>query len=87
MRSSTAVDAVAREPSPEERRVEMCLCFGGVKESWVVARRSERVLCLEKIAALLCDALSFNFPITSLSFFIESLFFWLLQCELSEIKL
>jgi hypothetical protein len=44
-------------------------------------------LCLEKIAALLCDALSFNFPITSLSFFIESLFFWLLQCELLEIKL
>lgn len=71
MRSSTAVDAVAREPSPEERRVVRCLCGGGAKESWVVARKRERVLRFDKTAALLCDALSFIFSITSFSFFIE----------------
>lgn len=74
MRSSTAEDAVAREPSPEERRVKRCLCFGGLKESCVVARRRKRVLRFDKIAALLCDALSFINPITSFSFFIEPLF-------------
>lgn len=72
MRSSTAVDAVAREPSPVKRRVVRCLCVGGLKESWVVARRRERVLRLDKIAALLCEALSFTMLITSFSFFIES---------------
>jgi len=65
---------VAREPSPEERRVVRCLCFAGLKESCVVARRRKRVLRFDKIAALLCDALSFIIPITSFSFFIEPLF-------------
>lgn len=83
MRSSTAVDAVAREPSPEERRVVRCLCAGGAKESWVVARKRERVFRFDKIAALLCEALSFIIPITSFIFFIESLSqvqWCLLQC-------
>lgn len=42
IRSSTVADAVARGPSPEERRAERCLCEGGVEASWVVARRRER---------------------------------------------
>lgn len=73
MRSSMAVDAVAREPSPVERRVERCFCVGGVNESWLVARRRERVVGFDKITALPLDALSFNMPITSFSFFIETI--------------
>lgn len=58
MRSSKKEEAVAREPSVEERSVEICLWVGGVKESCVVARKRERVVDLESNAALLCEALS-----------------------------
>lgn len=49
---------MAREPSVEERSVEIWLSVGGVKESWGVARKRERVVGLESNAALLCEALS-----------------------------
>lgn len=62
-----AVAAVAREPSPKERRVESCLGVGGVKESWLVARRRQRVARFESKAALPCEALSFITPMRSLS--------------------
>ena len=67
MRISTAADAVAREPSPEERSVWRCFWVGGVKESWLVARRRESVVRWESNAALLCEALSLIMPISSVS--------------------
>lgn len=70
MRRSMAAEAVAREPSQEERREERWVWEGGVKESWVVARRRERVVRLERMAALPCEALSLIMPISSFSFVI-----------------
>jgi len=47
-----AAEAVARDTSPAVRSVERCLEVGGVKESWLVARRRERVARWERMAAL-----------------------------------
>lgn len=50
--------------------MESCFEVGGVKESWLVARKREKVARLESNAALLCDALSLSMPIRSVSFVI-----------------
>lgn len=42
MRASMAAEAVARELWPKERRVWRCFGLGGVRGSWVVARRRAR---------------------------------------------
>lgn len=72
MRASMATEAVARELWPKERMVAMCLTLGGLKESWVVARRRARwregLLGLESRAALLWEALSLIRPMMSLTF-------------------
>jgi len=62
-----AAEAVARDPSPTVRSVERCLEVGGVKESWLVARRRERVARWERTAAFPCEALSLMMPMRSLS--------------------
>lgn len=72
MRASMATAAVARELWPKERMVAMCLSLGGLKGSWVVARRRARwresFLGLERRAALLWEALSLIRPTISLTF-------------------
>lgn len=69
-----ATAAVARELWPKERMVAMCFSLGGLKGSWVVARRRARWresflgLEISKPAALLWEALSLIRPMMSLSF-------------------
>lgn len=68
MRTSTAAEAVARGPSPDDMSMARCLLVGGAEQSWLVARSKESVTRLESSAALLCDALSLSIPIRCVSF-------------------
>lgn len=71
MRASMTAEAVAREPWPKESRAAICFSWGGIEGSWEVDRRRarwrERVLRLERRAALLSEALSLIAPTSSLS--------------------
>lgn len=71
MRDSIRVDAVARDPSPADKRMERWWSWGMVDGAWEVARKTARWrVDLESMVALESDALSFITPIISRNFVI-----------------